>query len=154
MGIALFTACSDDFLDRQPLDQRVESNFYQTQSDAEEALVAIFDVLTWNTVIGYHPLPMFSDIASDDAFAGGASRNDAPNIIEVDKFNIRTTNGEVQGMWRKYYTGIYRANLYLEKIEGITASEDFVIRTTAEARFLRAYWYFDLLRASGQSGCI
>jgi len=146
MGIALFTACSDDFLDRQPLDQRVESNFYQTQSDAEEALVAIFDVLTWNTVIGFHPLPMFSDIASDDAYAGGASRNDAPNIIEVDKFNIRTTSGEVQGMWRKYYTGIYRANLYLEKIQGIEASEDFVIRTTAEARFLRAYWYFDLLR--------
>lgn len=146
LGMSLLTACSEDFLDRQPLDQRVESNFYQTQSDAEEALVAIFDVLTWNTVVGFHPLPMFSDIASDDAYAGGASRNDAPNIIQVDKHNIITTNLEVQGMWRKYYTGIYRANLYLEKVQGIAADENFVIRTTAEAKFLRAYWYFDLLR--------
>ncbi|NJO03350.1 MAG: RagB/SusD family nutrient uptake outer membrane protein, partial [Bacteroidia bacterium] len=138
-------AC-EDFLEREPLDQRVESNFFQSESDAQEALVAMYDALGWNTVVGFHPLPMFSDIASDDAYAGGASRNDAPNIIEIDQYNIRTTNSEVLGLWRKYYIGIYRANLYLEKIEGVEADEAFKQRTTAEAKFLRAYYYFDLLR--------
>ncbi|MCB0596407.1 MAG: hypothetical protein KDD28_20135, partial [Phaeodactylibacter sp.] len=74
----LAASCSQDFLDKQPLDQRVESNFYQTQADAEEALIAVYDVIGWNTVVGFHPLPMFADIASDDSYAGGASRNDAP----------------------------------------------------------------------------
>lgn len=141
----LATAC-EGFLDKKPLVDRVEANFYQTQKDAEEALVAIYDVLGWNTVVGFHPLSMLSDIASDDSYAGGASRNDAPNIIEVDKHNIRTTNGEVHGLWRKYYVGIYRANIFLEKVAGIDAPEAFKKRTIAEAKFLRAYYYFDLLR--------
>jgi len=124
----------------------VESNFYQTKQDAQEALVAIYDVLQWNTLNGFHVPEMLSDIASDDSYAGGASRNDAPNIIEIDQHKIRTTNGEVHGLWRKYYTGIYRANKYLEKIPGIDAEEEFKTLTTAEAKFLRAYFYFDLAR--------
>lgn len=141
----LFTGC-DNFLAEEPLDQRVEENFYKTQQDAQEALVAIYDVLQWNTVIGYQVPEMLSDIASDDAYAGGSSRNDAPNIIEVDKQNIRTTNGEVHGLWKKYYTGIYRANKYLQQIGDVTADESFKTRTIAEAKFLRAYYYFDLVR--------
>ncbi|NGP75322.1 RagB/SusD family nutrient uptake outer membrane protein [Balneolaceae bacterium YR4-1] len=142
----LIMAGCENFLAEEPLDQRVEENFYKTEQDAQEALVAIYDVLQWNTVIGYHVPEMLSDIASDDAYAGGASRNDAPNIIEVDQHNIRTTNGEVHGLWKKYYTGIYRANKYLQQIENIEAGDAFKSRTIAEAKFLRAYFYFDLVR--------
>lgn len=144
--LLLAASCSEDFLDRQPLDQRVESNFYRNQEDATEALIAIYDAFGWHTVVGFHPLPMFMDIASDDSYAGGASRNDAPNIIEVDQHDMRTTNGEILGLWRKYYILIYRANLYLEKVEGMEVDEAFRTRTIAEAKFMRAYAYFDLLR--------
>ena len=145
--IAGFASSCDSFLSVDPLDQRTESNFYQTEEDAQEALVAIYDVLQWNTVVGFHVPEMLSDIASDDAYAGGASRNDAPNIIEVDKHNIRTTNGEIHGLWQKYYTGIYRANKFLTEIEGLELDDEaFKTRTMAEARFLRAYYYFDLVR--------
>lgn len=143
--VLLATSC-EDFLEREPLDLRVESNFYQTQQDATEALIAMYDALGWHTVVGFHPLPMFMDIASDDSYAGGASRNDAPNIIQVDQHDLLTTNGEVLGLWRKYYILIYRANLYLEKVEGMEVDEAFRTRTTAEAKFMRAYAYFDLLR--------
>jgi len=147
VSVAGFAVSCDSFLNVDPLDQRVESNFYQTKDDAQEALVAIYDVLQWNTVVGFHVPEMLSDIASDDAFAGGASRNDAPNIIEVDKHNIRTTNGEVHGLWQKYYIGIYRANKFLTEIGDLEMEDEaFKMRTMAEARFLRAYFYFDLVR--------
>lgn len=145
MVLIIVSGC-ENFLSEEPLDQRVEENFYKTEQDAQEALVAIYDVLQWNTVNGFHVPEMLSDIASDDAYAGGSSRNDAPNIIEVDKHNIRTTNGEVHGLWRKYYTGIYRANKFLQQIENIDADSSFINRTVAEAKFLRAYYYFDLVR--------
>ncbi|MBD3616816.1 MAG: RagB/SusD family nutrient uptake outer membrane protein [Gracilimonas sp.] len=144
--IAVFASSCDSFLNEQPLDQRVESNFYETREDAQEALVAIYDVLQWNTIVGFHVPEMLSDIASDDAYAGGASRNDAPNIIEIDKHNIRTTNGEVHGLWQKYYTGIYRANKYIKEVETLEIEDSFKNRTIAEAKFLRAYYYFDLVR--------
>ena len=146
LTVLIFVSGCENFLSEEPLDQRVEENFYKTEQDAQEALVAIYDVLQWNTVNGFHVPEMLSDIASDDAYAGGSSRNDAPNIIEVDKHNIRTTNGEVHGLWRKYYTGIYRANKFLQQIENIDADSSFKSRTIAEAKFLRAYYYFDLVR--------
>ncbi|MFD2513604.1 RagB/SusD family nutrient uptake outer membrane protein [Pontibacter locisalis] len=145
-AMALGTASCDDFLDLQPKDARVESNFYKTEADAMEALVSIYDVLQWNTVTGFHPTPMLMDIASDDAFAGGASRTDAPNIIEVDMHNIRTSNPEIQGLWKKHFIGIYRANLLLEKIEGVEASQEVKDRIIAETKFLRAHFYLDLVR--------
>lgn len=145
-ALAITAVGCDDFLDKQPLDQRVESNFYKTEKDAMEALVAIYDVLQWHTVQGYHPTDMLMDVASDDAYAGGGSSTDAPNIVEIDRTTTRTNNGEVQGLWRKYYIGIFRANIFLEKIEGIEASEAFKTRTIAEAKFLRAYFYLDLVR--------
>jgi starch-binding outer membrane protein, SusD/RagB family len=138
-------SCSS-FVDLEPLDRRVEDNFYKTERDAMEALVAVYDVLQYNTVMGFHPVPMLMDIASDDSYAGGSSRTDAPNIIEIDQFRIRPTNNEIYGLWKKNYMGIYRANILLERIEGVEASETFKSTLKAEAKFLRAYFYLDLVR--------
>jgi len=140
------TACDDILDEKEPLDTRNEAVFYQTESDALEALISVYDVLQLNTVQGYHPYQMLLDIASDDAYAGGASRSDAPNIIQIDQFNISPTNGEVYGLYKKYYTGIYRANKLLEEIDGIDGDEEVLARIKAEAKFLRAYFYFDLVR--------
>lgn len=140
--------CSD-FLDLKPLDVRVEDNFYRTESDATEALTSVYDVLQWNTVQGFHPTPMLLDIASDDAFAGGGSRSDAPNIIEIDQDNIRPTNVEIEGLWKKHFIGIARANLILARIDGIEASENFKKSVIAQTKFLRAHFYLDLVRFYG-----
>jgi hypothetical protein len=145
-GILVSATACEDFLDLQPKAERVELNFYKSENDATEALVAVYDVLQWNSVQGFHPTPMFLDIASDDAFAGGGSRTDAPNTIQVDKQLIVPTNGENYGLWKKGYIGISRANILLSKIKGIQASETFKKQTVAQAKFLRAYFYSDLVR--------
>ena len=71
-------SCSEDFLDRQPLDQIVSSNFYQTEEDAMQALIAVYDVLGYQSAPGaaWAPLVTVSDILSDDSFAGGSDAND------------------------------------------------------------------------------
>jgi starch-binding outer membrane protein, SusD/RagB family len=143
--LSLAISSCDDFLDRKPVELSVD-NFYKTEEDAMAALVSVYDVLQWHTVQGYHPTDMLADIASDDAFAGGASSSDAPNIIQIDRHQVLVNNAEVQGLWRKYYIGIFRANILLEKIDGVTASAAVRQRIAAEAKFLRAYFYFDLVR--------
>lgn len=149
-SVGTFFSCEDEILnDKVPLDSRSEEVFYKTESDAMEALTAVYDVLQWNTTegqYGFHPLQMIMDIASDDAYAGGASRSDAPAIIEIDKHNISVNNIHVYGMWYKQYIGIYKANILLQSMDDIEADEEFKKRVTAEARFLRAYFYFDLVR--------
>jgi len=150
IGLTIFSlfSCSEGFLDREPLDQIVSSNFYQTEGDAMEALIAVYDVLGYQSTPGvsWAPFITVSDMLSDDAFAGGSDANDGADEDELNRFNIPTTNALVHASWLKNYTGIYRANLVLEIIDGIDASDAFKARVVAEAKFLRAYFHLELVR--------
>jgi len=147
--IVLFlTSCSEDFLDLKPIDQEVSTNYYQTQDQAFRALVAIYDVLTYQSTPGVSWMPIITvaDALSDDAYAGGSDPIDGINWQELNSFNISPTNVIVHATWIKNYLGIYRANLFLEIIGGIDAPTAFKKRTIAEAKFLRAYFYFEQVR--------
>jgi hypothetical protein len=129
----------------------LEANFYQTQDQAFEALVAVYDVLQWTDQNGYTMFRPLLDVASDDTHAGGSDASDQPSWVAWDEFTLNADLGPQLGFWQKYYTGIYRANLFLEKIEGIEAvTPQFKSRTIAEVKFLRAKFYFDLVRLFGR----
>jgi hypothetical protein len=141
-------SCSEDFLDRQPLDQIVSSNFYKTETDAMEALVAVYDVLGYQSSPGvsWAPYQIMSDILSDDSYAGGADANDGKDEDEFNNYNIPATSQIAHSIWIKNYVGIYRANLLLEVIDGIETSDEFKARIIAECKFLRAYFYFEQVK--------
>lgn len=138
------TSCSKSFLEKQPVDQKTEENFYKTPDDAFQALVAAYSMLD---VSGYGNIWLSSEITSDDCFGGGGNADNGPK--QWDQFTkYNDLNADA---WKKYYQGIYRANIFLDKIDGIdfgvnTALKD---RYTGEAHFLRAYFYFDLVRMFG-----
>ncbi len=147
-ALFIFTACKKDFLDRYPLDREVSSNFYQTEEDAKMALIAVYDVLGYQSTPGvsWAPFLTVSDVLSDDAFAGGSDANDGKNWNDLNTHNIPTTSVIAHSIWIKNYIGIYRANLLLEKIDQIDASDEFKTRVIAECKFLRAYFYFEQVR--------
>lgn len=150
VGALLFSGCSKDFLTTEPVGRDLEINYYQNESQAFEALVSIYDVLQWNDQYGFTMFRFLLTCASDDAYAGGSDASDQPSWVAFDNFTMTPNLGPQAGFWRKNYKGIYRANLYLEKIDEIeSASEAFKTRTKAEARFLRAKFYFDLVRLFG-----
>jgi hypothetical protein len=146
--ILLSNGCSDEFLDRQPLDKEVSTNFYQTEEDAMMALTSVYDVLGYDETPGvsWAPFVTVSDILSDDAFAGGQDPNDGMDEDQLNTFNIPTTNLLVHAIWIKNYIGIYRANLLMEKIGQVEASDEFKARLIAECKFLRAYFHFEQVR--------
>ncbi len=148
MASIVLLSCDDDFLERYPLDQEVSSNFYQTEDDAMRALVAVYDVLGYQSAPGvsWAPFLVVSDILSDDSYAGGADANDGMEENQLNTFNIPTSNPLVHATWIKNYVGIYRANLLLEKIVEIDATDEFKQRIVAECKFLRAYFYFEQVR--------
>lgn len=145
--------CMDDFLNHTPPVDRVQDNFFQTQADADQAMFAIYETLTFShgrSNNGFHPFDLVSNILSDDAYGGGSGSGDQPELLEFNAHNISVTNGKASGLWADRHTGIYRANLLLENIENIDfESEEIRDNYEAEARFLRAYHYFDLVRFFG-----
>ena len=145
--VFLFNGCSEDFLDRQPLDREVSTNFYQTEEDAMEALTAVYDVLGYDqTNPSWAPFCTVSDMLSDDSYAGGSDPNDGMEEDQLNTYNIPTTNVLVHATWVRNYIGIYRANLLMEKMSGINASDDFKNRLIGECKFLRAYFHFEQVR--------
>jgi starch-binding outer membrane protein, SusD/RagB family len=139
--------CSKDFLDKQPFDKVTSGTFYKTSQDIEQALTAIYDILqrdSWNAPI------LLSETMSDDC-SGGGGIVDGFGQNELDQFYCIEPD-LTEPNWQNGYLGIYRANLVTENIgnvEWTSGESGLAARYTAEARFLRAYFYFNLVRIYG-----
>lgn len=143
-----FWGCSEDELNVEPVNEFLSENFYQTEDQVLSALVGAYDPLGWTMAMdNWVSEVMFNEIRSDNANAGGdPSNNDQPSWQEIDDFTNTNTNTVLQPMYRRHYIGIFRSNLVIEKPEISTPAVD---RYQAEAKFLRAYYHFELFKLFG-----
>ncbi|MNS24288.1 SusD family protein [compost metagenome] len=147
LSIVMLAGCQKSFLELDPPSQIVESNFYRNENEATQALAGVYHVLQWGQWLGFHPSHAWSEAASDDAYSGGGSQSDGVGIKALDQLRTVTLGEQTyRGLWMIYYNGIARANVFLSKIEKVTASEAYKKQAIAEAKFLRAYFYFELAR--------
>ncbi len=137
----LVLACSDDFVDPELFDEDSE-NFFNSQEDYQSALLSTYDLLQ-STYLNV----MLGEIASDNTLAGGESATDTPGIQEIDDMVHNNVNQQLRDIWGWMYGGIYRANYIIEFQDKTDfAGKDVVL---AETRFLRAYFYFELVKWFG-----
>lgn len=140
-------SCSKSFLELEPKTGQVEANYYKTEDQAFLALTAVYDAYS---VQNWQFVPTMADIFSDDAFCGGANVNDMSQWQDMESFKMVPENNTSSDLWNRCYSGIYRANLYLQKQGDIAwKTEGLKNRYEAEALFLRAYFYWDLVRHYG-----
>src|SRR6202034_1011748 len=97
------------------------------------------------------PKMVVFNAASDDAYAGGGGVTDNPGIQALNTFNLQGATPNVPpDLWSRNYSGIYRVNVMLQALPTVPGlSSDLLTRYTAEMHFLRAYYYFDLVREFG-----
>ncbi len=148
IGLIGLNSCTKDFLELEPKTSVMEANAYKTEADALLGVAAVYDALS---VQNWQFIPLMADIRSDDVFAGGdASGTDMVQWQDMEKYDMDADNASASELWSRCYTGIYRANQILEKIDVIEwTSEANKSRIEGEARFLRAYFYWDLVRHYG-----
>ena len=146
-GLALltFAGCKRDFLEVKPRGLDLESNYYRNQTEAFNGLIAVYDVVGW-TGGGYVTKVNSLDVASDDHLAGGGGANDITSLQVWSNYTLNPANGPQAELWKKGYSGIFRANTLLLKMPGVPMDESLKKRYIAEAKLLRAYFYFDLVR--------
>ena len=144
----VLNSCSG-FLDSEPLTTLTDGNFYKTRADAELAIVGCYDGVQaiYN---GGIPFPLISEVASDNCF-GGTGNADGYGYQLIDEFDLNRSpsdESQLNGNWVNYYAAIYRMNMLLSKMDQIDWKGDDAYRTNieAQARFLRAFCYFDMVR--------
>ena len=144
VAIVALASCKKSFLDKTPVDAIAQEDFYKTPDDAFKALVASYNVLD---LTGYGNIVLSSEITSDDCFGGGGLADNGPR--QWDKFQDYTNlNSDA---WKKYYQGIYRANTLLAQMDNVDFGTTPALKSQylGETYFLRAYYYFDLVRMFG-----
>jgi starch-binding outer membrane protein, SusD/RagB family len=148
--MVLMNACGKEFLDTEPIVTKTEINYYTTPGEAAEALVGCYDALQLIWSGSGTAFPVASDVMSDLCFGGtGASDGDSyPMMDQFDKTVSPSDLNLFEGNWINYYKGIYRCNVLITKIDQVdwTGQEELRNQIEAEARFLRAFFYFDLVR--------
>jgi starch-binding outer membrane protein, SusD/RagB family len=143
----LFLASScKKFLDQEVPGAYAEEDFYKTDLDATQAVTAVYDMMQAHYNTNWGSLYMVKTMLSDESNAGGSDAGDQPGYQTLDNYNFDATNDKVREAWRMSYFTIYRANKVINRT---TPETELRKRLIAEAKFLRAYNYFELVSLWG-----
>jgi len=145
LGMQWISACSDKFLEIKPKGTDLETNYYRNAQEAFNGLIAVYDVVGWQSS-GYITKVGAMNSASDDHYAGGGGPNDISDFQVISNYTLTPATGPQGELWRKGFSGIFRANVILSKLPDVPMDENLKKRYAAEAKFLRAHFYFDLVR--------
>jgi len=146
VGIAtLFLACGKDYLEVEPKGTQLEENYYRNAEEAFVGLVAIYDQVG-GTSNGYINKFTATLSASDDHYAGGGGPTDVNNLQVFSNNTLDPATGPQGELWDRGFSGVFRANVLISKLPDIPMEDDVKTRYMAESKFLRAYFYFDLVR--------
>lgn len=141
------TSCGD-IIERTNQGEYTLENFFKTEDQAVQSVTGVYNQLRqWQThVFSYIGM---TDIVSDDSDKGSLP-SDGFFLQEIDEFTFTATNVGPSTVWSGYYTGVFRANLAVKFIPEVPEmNEELRTRLIGETKFLRAYYYFNLVRWFG-----
>jgi hypothetical protein len=150
------SSCSKDYLNRPPLGIQTDDNFYTSPGAGFKSVINCY--LGFYNFWGYQAaLAELGDMATDDCDKGGSDAGDRPFVADLGYGRAQSTNETLQNWWSACYAAIGNCDLTLEHLpdakliddKGNPVDESVKKRYIAEARFLRAFFYFDLVRVFG-----
>lgn len=145
--LLLITGCQDQFLNKAPMDTINTSNFYETKDDAIAAINGAYQPLQWPKL--YNMRMWTTDIIAGNSIVGAGGGTDGIETKNLADFIAVSSNPGVLDLWRGPWPGILRANVVLQKVPGMDIDEALKNRILGEAHFLRALYYFNLVRFFG-----
>ncbi len=151
VSLLILSGCND-FLDTESYVTSTVENYYKTPAEAYSALVGCYDGVQalWSGGVAF---PTASEIFSDNVF-GGTGNGDGTGYQMLDEFDKGRSPSDQNifaANWTNYYKAIYRCNILLQNLDKVNWGADETLKTTyeAEAKFLRAFMYFDMVRLWG-----
>ena len=137
------TGCKKDFLDRNDPGTLSWGDIYNTTDDFKAALAGCYESIKGpaenNVYLG--------DVTSDNAYL--TRYQPSGPLADIDQLVVSPQNTILSSYWADNYSTIQRVNLLLDKIVNSTVPDEQQKEITAEAKFLRAYSYFNLVRVFG-----
>lgn len=147
LTVAFSVLSCNDILEKPLQGELTAESFPTTDGDAMLATNAVYNTLRMNAF--HQGLFPILDIMSDDGRKGSNPDDAAATVGPYDNFTHIATEGNISRWWSTLYQGIKRANVVIEKVPLISMGDELKNQYVGEASFLRALFYFDLVRAWG-----
>lgn len=145
--LLLFTSCND-FLEREPLGTQTRND--SSASSFEGQVMGLYADLRSEGTSGLQFVAIHS-IRSDDADKGSTVSDGVDAEAMFDNFGYVATHWLLQAYWTDHYELIHHANSIITDIERQGNLNDIDTKINmGEAKFMRAYAYFNLVRAFGE----
>lgn len=152
---ASLSSCNDWLHDDTPGTTKLQDYFTDgSETSAEKVVTACYSPMAWefNAAGTYFSEWFIGDIASDDALKGGQNIGDMSDAYDIENFKVNANSQLLLDYYRAQYIGVARCNLaitQLPSMSGDSISSDVRARLIGEAKFLRAFYYFRLVRVFG-----
>ena len=142
------SSCKKEFIDLVPEDSYTDASFYKTEDQFKQAVVAAYAPLRDVLLNDYFTSEMHSDNTIYQPYP--SNRGTAYLYREqISDFTNTATNDYANAVWQHCYTGVSRTNIVIERLAASTLDAAVKAPIDGEAKFLRAFYYFKLVRLYG-----
>ena len=146
--LALVSSCEEGYLEPAPTSVISSANYYTTPEQVESAVINIYDGIqgVWNFNMNVNRALQLEFYLTEMRSDNTRTKSSEGEAAQFESYSVEATNGIVANYYQSYYNVIYRANVVLENLD---AAGNMASKFEAEAKFLRAYAYFNLVRLFG-----
>jgi tetratricopeptide (TPR) repeat protein len=135
-------SCTDEYVEISPEYSIDSENYFNSENDYYYALISAYDLLQTT-----YANALLGEIASNNTLCGGENPTDVIGWQQVDDMIHTEVNSNLHDIWNWMFAGVQRTNYFMEfKDKTDFEGKDKMI---GEIRFLRAYYYFELVKWFG-----
>lgn len=150
----MFVSCNaDEFLNPLPDSVIVSETFFQTDADVLSGIVGVYDAIqgvnenTQSSSIRFNRGIQLEYLLTEHRSDNTRSKTLEGSRADFHRYIVDPDNIQSEDYYQSMYEIIFRANNVLQYMGNADAAN--VNKYTAEAKFLRAYAYFNLVRLYG-----
>lgn len=144
-----FASC-DDFLNEEVRGKQNLDTYFQNEDEIQSFITGCYQAITFGGWWNINTVWLLSEMCSDDGWMGNTTQSQSDYISLAHYQGTGQSNGAISNFWQYRYKGILRCNVAIDRIPQATIlNEELKNRFIAEAHFLRAYFYFELVRNFG-----
>lgn len=143
LSLVIFISCKKSFLEKTPPDALAESVYYSTADQAKAAVNAAYASLENQNLYTKYLTKLFIAPTGDVIL----NNTDGYGLMN---FSFTATEPALFNAYSTLYEGVYRSNIVLQKVPGIVMDDALKSRYLAEAKFLRALYYWHLTTLFGE----
>ena len=143
-GLFILPSCSESFFEKYPTDNMTVENYMNNAEEIKTILYAAYAGLRGNFA---NSIVYIGDLPTDNAY--DYKLNNASSHIALHESTVNSQNEVISNLWYACYQIINRCNLVIEKMESVSAAPEVYNQLVGEAKFLRAYTYYVMVRVWG-----